>query len=500
MEKILIYATAVQGIQEAAAYNEAISYTKKGDKVLFLYCDKYIGGCHSENPVFNRNRCSICQLLFKSRMKRFLPKGVIIKSISSYMNEAIRETVQGLTFNYKSEAELRQLKYKGVQIGYGAMSSYITLTRNLNPVLKSNVVDYFNVLLKQQILLTELILKAIEEYNPDKIIFHNGRLAQYRPFIDICNNFKIPYVATETLIDSNGNALKNYFENSSPHSAWANWKKYNDFWSKFPQEIAERTGSLFFENRKNGVYAGDVVYTKRQQKGMMPVEWELGKKHIVIFNSSEDEFSAINEEVDNSALFSSQLDGIRKIAMKYENESDVQIFLRVHPNLKGIEYAYHTDLYKICGRNFFVIPPESPISSYALMDASDLVIVFGSTMGIEASYWGKPVISLAFSFYKFLNVVNMPQTEDELWGIISNYSNHKIDNKTGCLKYGFYYMSDKHERLEHMNTKIVNKSFLCRDIEVISYLTLLGSSSLYYIVDRVLKYVFGISNFTSRII
>ena len=55
-------------------------------------------------------------------------------------------------------------------------------------------------------------------------------------------------------------------------------------------------------------------------------------------------------------------------------------------------YKYHTDLLKLGEKypNMTVIPGGSSLSTYALIDRADVVVVWGSTTGAEAVYHGKP--------------------------------------------------------------------------------------------------------------
>lgn len=87
--------------------------------------------------------------------------------------------------------------------------------------------------------------------------------------------------------------------------------------------------------------------------------------------------------------------------------------MRVHPNLKNVHYQYHLLLYDLSLKypNITVIGADSDISTYDIMDNAEKVIVFGSTMGLESSYWGKPVILLSGSFYYYMNVCYIPKSK-----------------------------------------------------------------------------------------
>lgn len=490
MGKVLIYATAVQGSQEIAAYEEAITYAQKGDDVLFLHCDGSVGGCLGENPCFRNGVCKVCVGLQKRRAKRFLPKSVRYEAISSYWNSRIDDIINTYSPQYFSPEEFRRIEYKGVYIGYGAMSTYIQLTRDMDPILTKRVVAYLNKLLVQQVILTELFERACDDFKPDLVVFHNGRLAQYKPILNVCQKKRIHFITTEFLTDSKNDIMKNYFEDCIPHNVYFNTQKYEHFWNNYPKDERELIGRSYFENKRRGTYKKEINFIGAQISGSLPDSWDTGKRHIVIFNSSQDEYCAIDKEVDNAALFHSQIDGIKKIVRHFEGDDTVQLFLRVHPNLSNVQFAYHKDIYKIQSSNFTIIPPDSSISSYSLLDNADLVIVFGSTMGLESAYWGKPTICLAYALYRLLGVVYTPQNEDELWSLLDNPNLASLDS-SNCLKYSLYYSSDKHEHFSHVDAKKKDHYLLGHHYQTFPYLTFMGSEFLYHALHSIYIHLFG---------
>lgn len=494
MERVLIYATAAQGSQEIAAYEEAVNQIEKGNEVLFLFCDKKVGGCLNENPGFSPIRCKLCVMLLKQRAKKYLPESVRFEPLSEYWDTDVEKAVNDYIPNYDTVDDYRMLKYKGVSIGYGAMSSYISLTRNMEPNMTSNVKNYLNKLLKMQVVLTELFNKAIDDYNPDLVIFHNGRLAQYKPMLNICQNRNLHFLVTESQRNNKGVFMKNYYENCTPHDVAPNNAKYEEFWENYePKEEREIISRLYYENKRVGGKTNEIVFTGSQILGTMPETWDPNKRHIIIYNSSEDEYCAINEEVDNAALFKSQIDGITQIVNHFAGDDGVQIYLRIHPNLRNIKFAYHTDNYKIKADNFYIIPPESPISSYSLLDQADLVIVFGSTIGIEAAYFGKPTICLAYALYSMMGVNYIPKTQEEFWKLVDDKDLKPLNNEN-CLKYSLFIMSDKHEYFKNKGACVKDYNILGRTIRTTPYLTLIGSDILFQIVHALFMRFFPIKN------
>lgn len=114
--------------------------------------------------------------------------------------------------------------------------------------------------------------------------------------------------------------------------------------------------------------------------------------------------------------------------------------MRVHPNLAGTQQSYLDLLSSLNHSKFIVIPAESKISTYSLLFKCDKVITFGSSVGVEATYWGKPSILLGTCFYKHLDVAYMPETTDHLLELLESEL-QPIDNKLGCIKMANHWLN-----------------------------------------------------------
>ena len=124
--KVLVYATSKQGIQEGCSLDEACSHIKQGDDVLYLHCSSCLNGC-IDNNLFNGAICKFCQYTLRKRAIKHLPKACV-HSVNEYVTPQIREKVRNTSFSFNSAKQIQDLQYEGVDIGYGALSSYISLT------------------------------------------------------------------------------------------------------------------------------------------------------------------------------------------------------------------------------------------------------------------------------------------------------------------------------------------------------------------------------------
>lgn len=485
-QKILIYLAPPPNEDTLGVHLDiAVKERKKGNEVILLCCDHSLGLC-MRNPRGNRFLCRFCEQCQQEAIQRYLPN---VQHI--WMRDCLKKF--GISsypeLTYRNCDELMNLTWKGVEIGYGVMSTYISLTRNLYPAINDESKHYFNALIREEFDTLAVIENMQHDFNFDLIVFQNGRGAQFKPLINFCQREKIDFWCTETI--PNGDiSFTNHFWNSYPHDAGSLKKKYQNFWNQSHESEEEKTriGRSFYEKRRNSKPAGDVVYTKSQHKGLMPTTWRTDKENIVIFNSSEDEFAAISKMFEEDKVFVSQLEGVKAIVSHYVNDFSKHFTLRVHPHLRDIPYHYHTDIYKLDYPNLTVIPADSPISTYALMDAADKVVVFGSTAGIEASFWGKPVINLAPTFYNCLDVVYIPRLPEDVWGLIDTPSLPPRQS-IFALMYGYFTMSDKHQTTEFLSLKYNALEIGHKKIIYYDWQTIFGSHLLFCLSKVIVGFI-----------
>lgn len=459
--------------------DEAEKLFNEGHDVSFAYCDGIIDTCFV-NMEANPAICKVCKFQYKHTLNS-LARGINIIPMKNRVSEG------EFDFEYFSIKDIKKLKYKDVYIGYAVLSSYITLTRNPTPKITDESRIYFDHLLQQTCVLINSIVELIDKVKPDVISIFNGRFFEVRPFYDIAKALNIKIICNEVVggFGANDPYRKVKFYDSLPHNIKLYEKRINELWeeSKLQLEEKKELGKSFYENRRGGISAGDKVYTMFQEAGKLPLNWDSNKKNIVIFNSSEDEFAAVGSDYDSYSLFESQLEGIRYILSSVKNE-DYYFYLRVHPNLSSIQYSYHTDLYELENvyDNITVIKATDTISTYSLMDAAEKIIVFGSTTGIEAVYWGKPVILLAGAMYYYLDVCYVPESRENISELIVGELTAK-DNFV-AIKLG-YYMMDREFLSEapiYYDLNSISYSFFGRTFYLPKYLKLYGSNLLMQII------------------
>lgn len=490
----LIHSSMAMTSARAILYDEAEKLVSQGHEVYFAYCDKLIDMCYI-NPKGSKAICIGCKRNYQNEHK-LLSKNVNFISLNKEIKKFnVNRSHNSIQYVYNSIEDIKKIKYKEINIGYACLSSYITATRNLTPLIDEDFRVYFDALINNGINLCDVINLLIDRIKPDDIMLFNGRLMENRPLWEIAQQRNIPFYTYE-LVQGLGSIYKSINKNSIPHSIDYRTYLINKFWDDPNVSTPKKNeiGKSFFERRRNAQYAGDKIYTLGQKKNMLPDNWDKKKRNVVFFNSSEDEFAAIGQEYEKYSLYPSQLEGLKDIFDHFAQNTNIHFYLRIHPNLKDIKYKYHTDLYKLSiYSNVSVIPADSAVSSYSLLDAANTVVTFGSTMGIESVYWGKPTVLLCGAGYYKLNCCYIPHSKDALYDLIQRDLQPR--DQIQAIKYGYYLLNDQWTGPTYFDFNYSYKElkFLSyeRAIGVNNWLKTLGSRTLHTVLrysrDKLIK-------------
>lgn len=491
--KYLLHSTLTfSAPSRAILYDEAEQLADNGNEVYVLYCNRALELCFTNMSGDDRN-CAFCVANYKFSDRLNVSSKIKFLSLKSFLTEEIVRISKQVKFTYDSINDIKKIKYDDVSIGLACLSSYVSYTRNLYPEMDQEFRGYFDALLANSMLMCNLMAEVFEKVKPDHVYGYNGRFLDSRPLWEMAKNRGISFSLLEAQYTFS-HCNKIVFNNDTPHSIQSLNKNFiEEIWNNTNADFTKKQELAieFFERRKNALPAGDKVYTINQKIGLIPDNWDSSKKNIVIYTSSEDEFVAIGDEFEKYSLYPTQLNGIEEIVKHFSEDSSMHFYLRIHPNLADVRFSYHRKLYELSKyNNLTIIEPKSAVSSYSLIDNADSIIVFGSTIGIEASYWGKPVILLGGAVYYFLESCYIPSSREELYKMIKSDLNPK--DKLGAYKFGLTYHDSIGTVCERVdcNWKVYDINFLGyrKKVTLNNWERLLGSRILFFIF-RAISYL-----------
>lgn len=446
MKKLYYSSCSLAAPHVGIILDDIISSKKSGDTVYLAYCHCGLSSCFM-NLSGHESICKFCHYMYRQYQKKYC-EGVnmlpIRPSDLNHVNHYI---------DFKNAAELKLLKYRHVQVGSSILSMYYDITRDLDMQNWVGFKTWAFPLLENLCDLVDYVYSLLEKIKPDQVLIYNGRLFENRLFYDIAKSLKIGFVSLEGVGGHVEPYRKIHFNGELPLSIELYGSMVEELWKTSPLSLDEkiRQATVFYEKRRNGILVGDTkVYTSMQQDGLLPENFDATKQNIAIFNSSQDEIAALGDEWQDDNLFASQYEAIDFMARNAV--PGIHFYLRIHPNLKGITHKEHLELYDLKKyQNVTVIPPESEVSTYTLMDACEKVVTFGSTTGVEACFWGKPSILLGRSYYEMTDACYHIKDRETLVSAINGELPAK--DKVGALKYA-YFLVDRTYAVDESNIDI----------------------------------------------
>ncbi len=402
----------------------------QGDDVYLVHCKGELSTCFA-NPEHYKHTCILCKSRFESGINLLHNK----EKIHLMELPPNTQTYSEIPPVFQTIDELKEFKIGNAEVGISAASSLIS---SLNREHRLNTVKHEKRVFKEvnNAYYVYLFFKNIlADIKPDMVYLFNGRLSTVLPAINACEEAGIDYATHER-----GGTLDKYFlgKNTTPHDLENANREIEQLWETADQKERVKTGQKFFADRRNRVEHSWYSFTKEQKAALLPADFDPAKKNIAFYNSTIEEYAAIRSWRGMIKIYKEEIIAFTKIFESLENDSNIHIYLRVHPNLRETDNSQMREIKSLINRfkNVTIILPESPVDSYALMENCDTIITFGSTMGAEACYWNKPSILLGTLFYEKLDCCYIPTSHEETIDLIRKDLAPK--NKTGALKYGFW--------------------------------------------------------------
>jgi hypothetical protein len=426
--KVLFYYTgAPSPILETMLELMKVHQSKK-DSITLYECDSNLSNCFW-NPSKSLLKCIECKSKLKNSHELFEDN-----SINYRVFKKKSKILANFPEKFLSVQELQNYTYDNKKIGMAVASRLISLYRDHLFDTESSISQIHREL-TTAIQVYETLKSEFIENKPDLVYIFNGRITTEYPVVELCKFYGINFYTYEISYAPNKYSLR---YNSTAHSIDAMSKEIEELWNAGPSN-KEQIAKSWFQSKKNGKDIFKIEnFTKEQKPTLLPSNFDKSKKNIAIFNSTIDEFSSI-DGWENIIYDGDDTFAIDQILSDLKDDTNIYFHLRVHPNLKNASpnTSQLLDLKKLADKhnNLNVIWPAESIDSYQLLEDCDIVLVFSSTIGIEAAFWSKPVILASRAFYESLDCIYKPKTHNELISLIK--SDLKPLNSQSALKYGF---------------------------------------------------------------
>ena len=373
---------------------------QRGASVSYVTCDGVFSDCDlfqkatGATKPRDANSCLVCQASVASRLAAW---SMPFRWLGSWLSTPDRTAAGAWVASLKPE-DYATAQYKSWDIGAWVMSSVRTELRCSEfDFGDANTARVYASHLYSGALAAIGLDRLFTEEAPDLQILFNGRMAPTRIALEIARRHGVrtlceerSAVAGRMLLFENVNCL----DVSHVDELWDAWKdtplttdEAHDIWHVLSVRRGGGSGevSVFSRGHQNE----DEVRKALDLSADRPV-W-------VLFTSSVDE---IADKANVESIFPNQTAWLDATMAYARGNPDLQIVVRVHPNVGGEralgentgEVQYFKNLERLAPGNVRIVQPGDDISSYTLATLCDAALVWYSTIGVETAALGKPVV------------------------------------------------------------------------------------------------------------
>ncbi len=268
----------------------------------------------------------------------------------------------------------------------------------------------------------KFILNFLNLKNDIKNIFiYNGRISIYRGILECCLENNINFSCYEYPFQGKKRYLLT--QNKPIHDFSYRSRRLMDVAlnHSLPLEKKISLGKKWLERRNNSRMGFELNFSTQQTNNQLPPELlnkkKIGKKFILLLNSSEWEWSGFRESRTN--IFGSQKMAIEWLLDDFlKKNEDYFLIFRFHPQFAFRDRKYKENLNKLVEDknygNVFVFQPNSKMNTQKLISFSDIILTFYSSTAPEASFQGKRVISIGPSSFQDFECCEMAKSKEGL--------------------------------------------------------------------------------------
>lgn len=411
-------------------------FRKKNYVSKIYYCSRQFKTC-SGNPYGKFSICMQCRIYNAAMFAE--NKGMIPVKYSANVEKYIERARRFLDKKkLESETELRKLFYNNYDVGLSLLTwAYCQTDSDESDYDKFFNPKQVNQLIIQAICSYHLALEAIQNEKPDFVVFFNGRTLEQRAFLRACEAEKVDFAAVEGGYSRKADNISwTMLKQGGIHDRAKLSKEAAEFWKNSIDPGKESKSVEWFHlRRKKGTSTNS--FTDGMIEGEVGLKVSPGKKLVSIFTSTWAERAALNDQWQ-SPLGKNQYEIIKSLLSVMEKNKEAYHFvLRAHPNQETVPKEIQK-LKKLECDYLTFLEPTNNCDSYALMEASDSVFTMGSTIGLEATFWGKPSVLLSPAIYSDFGVARSILCAEQFGEVISNPIVYPREN---AIKMGYFLSS-----------------------------------------------------------
>jgi hypothetical protein len=460
----VLIASAVGGFSALTSVESmlAVALTLRGARVHLLLCDSAMPAClraefnniSEENLASGKIATTLCPGCEGQGRKLFEPLGLPLHWLSRLLSEedrrAARDAARTTDFS-----RLPAYRLDGLAVGEHANAGALRYFARGDLASERNGEAIAKRFLEAGVLSARALQRLTGEVKFASAVFNHGIYAPHGVFGEVCRARHVPVVNWNVayrkgcFIFSHGDSYHHTLMDE-PTTTWeampwndemeaavdrylkSRWQGTQD-WIWFHERPEEDWGAIA---ARLGIAAGKPLI------GMLTnVVWDAQLHY-------------------RANAFSGMLEWVHETIGYFARRPELQLVIRVHPaEIRGGLPSRQPLVAEIAKRwpqlpaNVFVIPPESRVSTYAVLEQCDCAVIYGTKMGVELSSVGIPVIVGGEAWIRNKGLTMDARTAEEYFRLLDRLPlGRRLDRETvrRAKMYAYHFFFRRMMPLEVM--------------------------------------------------
>lgn len=406
----------------------AVALTLRGADVHFLLCDGVLPACMQATIGQFRDQSefvrhgpaqSLCDDCFAIGYATYRPLGLPVHRYSRLITRSERRMADELSASIPLSA-IGDFRLDGLAVGEHALAGALRYFARGNLDHEPDAEPVLRRYLRASLLTTYAVRRLLDRFAFDCACFNHGIYVPQGLVGEVARQRGVrvvnwnPAYRKRCFIFSHGDTYHHTLM-SEPTSVWENMQ-----WT--PE--METAVMDYLKSRWQGTRDW-IWFHEKPQEDLAAIAEELG------IDFSRPSVGMLTNVMWDAQLhypanaFPNMLEWVLQTIRYFEQRPDVQLIIRVHPaEVRGTipsRQPMETEIRKVFPRlpqNVFLIPPESPVSTYAVMLQCDGVIIYGTKTGVELTSFGIPVIVAGEAWIRNKGVTMDAPTAEEYFRLL----------------------------------------------------------------------------------
>lgn len=447
----------------------AQAFKLRGHRPLFVLCDRTLPGC-SVKPVGKSNDCSNCEIC--SYRGEQIVEGFGHEWIC--LSDLVEDRPE---YHTVSMDDREFFEYSGVDL-YGFAECSVRKIKQKYTLSRAEDEEWFNAFLRSGVLLVDAIETLLKRYDVRTMISHDDKYCWSGVPLAVADQNSVYAYSTrlgwtpDTLVVG-----RTDHKNSFPHYEKTDF--IESFLQKPLNDKQRREVHSLMEDRRLGrdvenhfSAVGDDSIGDRDSP-------TVGMFTNLIWDASI---------TDEDSLFPNVRDWVEATVRHFVGREGVELIVKTHPaevargtneSVKGwIEECLNPQELE----SIEVLPPSTSVNTHQMLNDIDAAIVYNSTVGVEAAYYGTPVIVGAKTFYRGLSLTYDPPNQSEYLDLLTSAEDLEMteEMRSRAERYAYFLFVGKHLDFPYFPSEITPEELRVVDDAELE----VGNETFDTIVDR----------------